>query len=296
MAIVGDHQHRPGEFLQRQGQRQAHVQVQVVGGFVQQQQVGLLPGDQRQRQPGLLATGEIQHHLVAARTAEVEAAEEVTQTLLALAGGDALQVQQRTGLGVQGIELVLGEVADGQVLAALQAAAKGFQLGGQGLDQGRLAGAVGAEQTDARTRRQLQLDRVQDGGLAIAEPAFGEIEQRAGQLVRLAEDEFEGRVDMGRRQLFQAFQGLDPALCLARLGGLGLEAGDVLLHVGALGLLLVIGLLLLRQAFGRGCARSWNSRRDRAPASAGPGAPRDRPRHRGSRGRGRSGSGCRDSP
>lgn len=55
---------------------------------------------------------------------------------------------------------------------------------------------------------------------------------------------------MGRRQLLHPLQGLDPALCLTGLGGLCLEPGDVLLHVRTLGLLLLIGLLLLRQAFG----------------------------------------------
>ncbi|MCY1434120.1 hypothetical protein D9M71_501670 [compost metagenome] len=55
---------------------------------------------------------------------------------------------------------------------------------------------------------------------------------------------------MCRRQLFHALQCLDPALCLASLGGLGLEAGNVLFHVRTLGLLFLVGLLLLRQAFG----------------------------------------------
>ena len=50
---------------------------------------------------------------------------------------------------------------------------------------------------------------------------------------------------MGRRQLFQAFQGLDPALGLLGLGGLGLKARDEFLHVRTLGLLLVVSLLLL---------------------------------------------------
>ena len=55
---------------------------------------------------------------------------------------------------------------------------------------------------------------------------------------------------MGRRQLFHAFQGLDPALGLAGLGSLGLEPCDVAFHVRTLRLLLFKGLLLLGQAFG----------------------------------------------
>ena len=55
---------------------------------------------------------------------------------------------------------------------------------------------------------------------------------------------------MRRTQLFHALQRLDPALRLAGLGRLSLEAGNVLFHVRALRLLLFVGLLLLGQAFG----------------------------------------------
>ena len=252
MAVVGDHQHRAFELLQGHGQRQAHFQVQVVGGFVKQQQVGSLPGDQRQGQTGLFATGEVDHRLVTTVAAEVEATEKIAQRLLAFVAGDALQVQQRTGLGVQGVQLVLGEVADRQVLAALQAAAQRLQLAGQGLDQRRLAGAVGTEQTDTRTRHQLQLDLVQHRPLAIAEAAFGQVQQRAGNLEGFAEAEIERRIHMRRGQLFQALQRLEAALRLAGLGRLGLEAADEVFHVRALRLLLVVGLLLLGQTLDAG--------------------------------------------
>jgi hypothetical protein len=71
----------------------------VVGRFVEQQQVRPVPGDQRQGQARLFATGEIQHRLVDARATEVETAEEVAQGLLALGRRQTLQVQQRAGLG-----------------------------------------------------------------------------------------------------------------------------------------------------------------------------------------------------
>lgn len=119
--------------------------------------------------------------------------------MFALAGGETLQMQQRAGLWIQRIELVLGEVPDGQVLAAQQAAAQLGQVPGQGLDR-RLAGAVGTEQADPRTGHQLQLDLLQHRLVAIAETAFAEIQQRPGDLVRLAETEIERRIDMCRRQ------------------------------------------------------------------------------------------------
>jgi hypothetical protein len=102
MTIVGDHQHRATEFLQGHGQRQAHFQVQVVGRFVEQQQVRPVPGDQRQRQAGLLATGEIQHRLIDPRAPEVEAAEEVAQCLLAL--GRRQRCKCSSGLALESSE------------------------------------------------------------------------------------------------------------------------------------------------------------------------------------------------
>ena len=52
------HQH-DGAFvgLQRFGQGLARIQIEVVGRLIQQQQIGLAPGDQCQRQTRLLATG-----------------------------------------------------------------------------------------------------------------------------------------------------------------------------------------------------------------------------------------------
>src|SRR5690606_25118923 len=105
------------------------------GRLVQQQQVGLAPGNQSQRQTRLLATGKIQHRLVTAIAAEIEPAEKIAQHLLALARSNTLQVQQRAGLCIQCIKLVLGEIADDQVLTTLQPPAQELQLVDQRLDQ-----------------------------------------------------------------------------------------------------------------------------------------------------------------
>ncbi|VVO26674.1 hypothetical protein PS706_04695 [Pseudomonas fluorescens] len=145
---------------------------------------------------------------------------------------------------------MLGEVAHHRILATGQAAGQRRKLARQVLDQCRFTRTVGAEQTDARTRRELQLHFFQDGFVAITQACIGKIQQRAGDLHRLAEHEVERRIDVRRRQFLHALQRLDPALGLAGLGGLGLEAGDVAFHVRALRLLLLVGLLLLGQAFG----------------------------------------------
>ncbi|MNY41582.1 hypothetical protein D3C86_1764110 [compost metagenome] len=71
---------------------------------------------------------------------------------------------------------MLGKIADHQILATLQTTSDGLQLARQILDQGRLAGAVGAKQTQARTGRQLQLDLFQHHLVGIAETAFAQIQ------------------------------------------------------------------------------------------------------------------------
>ena len=90
---MGDQQHGPFKGLQGDGQRVTHFHVEVVGWLVQQQQVGALPGNQRQCQTGLLAAGKIQHRLFDAVALEVKAAEEVAQYLLALIRCQACQMQ-----------------------------------------------------------------------------------------------------------------------------------------------------------------------------------------------------------
>ena len=77
-------------------------------------------------------------------------------------------------------------------------------------------------------------------------------QQRVGQGGRLAEGEMEGRVDVGGGDHFHAFERLDPALRLAGLGRLGLEALDEARQVGDFALLGFVGRLLGGEAGGAG--------------------------------------------
>ncbi len=147
---------------------------------------------------------------------------------------------------------MLGKVADGQMFTGLELAGDQRQGAGQGLDQGGLASAVGPQYADPCPGGQTQFHLFQHRLALVTQGATGQVEQRVGLVVGLAETEAEGRVDMGRAEQFHALQGLESALGLARLGRLGAEPGNVLLHVLALGLLLLVGGLLLAQAFGTG--------------------------------------------
>ncbi len=230
----------------------AHFHVQMVGGLVEQQQIGLLPGDQSQCQPGLFTTGKVQHRLLGTAAVEVEAAKKVAQLLLPGLRRQSGQVQQRAGLRIEAVELVLGKVADRQMLAGLQLTGNQRQAASQGLDQGRLARTIGAEHADTCAGGQLQLDVVQDRRTFVTKHAITQIQQRVGLPVGLAEAEVERRVDMRRAEQLHALQCLESALGLTGLGRLGAEAGDVLLHVFALRLLFLEGGLLLAQTLGAG--------------------------------------------
>ena len=117
-----DHDERALEIGERLRERFAHLDVEVVRGLVEQQQVGALPDDERQREARLLAAREARHRLRHLVAAEVEAAEEIAQLLLALAGRDAAHVPERDLLQAQLVDLVLREVADAQALRAMHLA------------------------------------------------------------------------------------------------------------------------------------------------------------------------------
>ena len=148
------------------------------------------------------------------------------------------------------VHLVLGEVADAQPLGLAPFPRQQGQVAGQDLDQGRFAGAVGTKQADAIAGHQVQFDPVQDQALAITGAAALQHQQGPGQAGRGAEGEVEGAVDVGRGDTLHTLQGLEAALGLTRLGGLGAEAFDETLDAGDLLLLAGEGRLALAEALG----------------------------------------------
>ena len=76
-----DHDDCAGEDAQRLGQCLAHFQIEMVGRFVEQQNVRLAPGDQGQRQACAFAAGKAIDILEGAIAGEIPAAEEVAELL-----------------------------------------------------------------------------------------------------------------------------------------------------------------------------------------------------------------------
>lgn len=128
MTVVRYHHQRAFEIDQRLGQRLAHVEIQVVGRFIEQQQVRALPDDQRQHQPRLLAAREPLGHFADLVALEAETAQIVAQLLLQHPWGDAAQMLQRRFVGAQEFQLVLGEVTQLDAFRQADLAAQRFQV------------------------------------------------------------------------------------------------------------------------------------------------------------------------
>ncbi|MNS66209.1 hypothetical protein D3C72_994110 [compost metagenome] len=176
VAVVGDQQQRAGVALEPVLQPQDSVQVQVVGGLVEQQQVGRAHQGLGQVQAHPPATGEVADAAVHLFVGETKAGQ---QLACAGVGGIAvgaiqLNVQARQGgtvvglLGrgqfgldlaqahvavehivhgqaVEGIDL-LAHVSDAPVTGQLAIAGIGRQLTAQQGEQAGFSGAVGADQ------------------------------------------------------------------------------------------------------------------------------------------------------
>ena len=149
VAVVADDDDRTGELVDRLDQGLAAVDVEMVGGLVEDQELGRVEAHQGQGQPGLLAAGEVAGLGAGLVLAEAEAGEPGAGLLLALAGAADLDVLERGLLGLEVLDLVLGEEADLEAARADQLARHGLEPAGDQLGEGALAVAVAAEQRDA---------------------------------------------------------------------------------------------------------------------------------------------------
>src|SRR5690606_1260075 len=133
----------------------------------QQQQVGFLPGNNGQGQPRLFTAREAFDRAQCFITMKAKTAQIVAQALFRLLGTQALQVQQGAGFQIQGIQLMLGKVANGQMLALGALSGKLSGTLRQGFDQGGLAGAIGAKQTQTAAGTQVDADLSQNGLIGL---------------------------------------------------------------------------------------------------------------------------------
>ena len=152
VTVVADDQNGTGEVLQCQRQGLAHLDVEVVGGFVENQQIRLHPGHAGQRHTGFFTAGKRLDHFQCTVAVETESAEEITDFLFAGLGLQALQNQYARGRGIQRLQLMLGKIANANVLAVGTFAVQQRDFFAKGFQQRGFTGAVGAQQADAMTR------------------------------------------------------------------------------------------------------------------------------------------------
>ena len=198
VAVVGDHQHRAGIFLEVVLEPLDAFGVEVVGRLVEQQDRGLLDQQPGQRDAALLAARQVLDRPVARRAAQrfhrdlelvVERpAVDRVDLVLQLAHllhqrveiGVVLGIAHLRRAGVEAIDHVgdfaravldvlehglgrvelglLRQIADGDVLARPGLAGEVLVDAGHDLHQRRLAGAVGADDADLGALVELQVD------------------------------------------------------------------------------------------------------------------------------------------
>ena len=150
-AVVADHHDRPGEGEQRFLQRAHGIDVQIVGRLVEQQQVGAGFQHLGEMDPVALAAGEHADLLLLVAALEVEVGDIGAAGYLPLS---ELQHVQSAGnflpYGLRIVERVAGlvDIAELHRLADRQRAGIRPLLPGDHAEQGRLAGAVGADDAD----------------------------------------------------------------------------------------------------------------------------------------------------
>ena len=110
IAVVRDEDHRAGELFKRFEQHFLGAQVQVIGGLVEQQEIGRHHQHAGQRVAVALAAGEHADGLEDVVFGEQEAAQDGAQLGVGGARGDLAQVVEHAGVGVELLILILREV------------------------------------------------------------------------------------------------------------------------------------------------------------------------------------------
>jgi hypothetical protein len=226
--VVRDRHHGARERLEVVLQPRHALGVEVVGGLVEQEHVGLLEQHLAQRDAAALAARELRHVGVAGRQAQrvhgdldlvVEIPEVVlVDVLLHLRLLVHQLVEVGVGLGERGADLVeavehpalvrqrelhvaahverrvelrlLRQVADARALVRPRLALKVLVGAGHDAQQARLARAVGPEHADLRARIEREPDVVKDDprGRDHLAQALHDVDELGGQVERLRSD------------------------------------------------------------------------------------------------------------
>src|SRR6185437_14733679 len=145
-AVVRHQEERAREAQQGVLERLAALDVQVVGGLVQDEEVRARDDGARERQSPPLAAGERRHGLLDVLAREEEEPEQVARGWAGQAGAGRDRVEG--AVGVRQLERLLRVVAGLGAVAEPDLAGGGLAAAEQRLEQGRLARAVRPDQGD----------------------------------------------------------------------------------------------------------------------------------------------------
>src|SRR5271156_3233068 len=119
MTIVRNHHQTAVEALQRNAKRLPHLDIEVVGGFVEQQQVGPPRHYQGEGQAGFLAAGKPAYPVEGTVALKAETTQMIAHLLLVAAGefraAEIAQMPECVAIRLQLLQLMLREVADGEI-------------------------------------------------------------------------------------------------------------------------------------------------------------------------------------
>ncbi len=151
-------------------------EVEMVGGLVEQQDVGRGREHARQRRAPRLAAGEVSGVFAAG---EAELLQQMLRHIGIVAGAEpAFHISQRRRHA--GEVRLLGKVTDGRAGLHEARAAIGIDQAGGDLEQRRLAGAVAADKADAVARRDGQLRAIKQRRSAEGQSDVFELDEGRG--------------------------------------------------------------------------------------------------------------------
>ena len=228
--VVRDEHQRALVVLQGHRQGVAHVEVEVVGGLVEEQHRGPAPGDHREREARLLPAGQRRAGMKGHVARESPAAEIVAHRLLGGVRPQLREVLHRAPARTERLHRVLGEVADPRVATAHLLPPEQGQLAREAAQQGRLPRPVAPEQPHPVAGREPESHGLQHGRRAgVAQRRLLELHERGRHLPGARKGEAIGRVGVRGRATGHALELLQAALRLAGLARLVPEA----VHEGA---------------------------------------------------------------
>ena len=157
MHVVRDQDDRAVIDVERLDQRAPALDVEMVGGLVEHQQLRRLAGDERKVEPRLLPARKRCNRHIRLLPAEAEGAEAGADTVGRGVGHEARQVAERRARRLQHVDLMLREIADRELGHPCHGAPIQRQQVRQQLGEGGLAVAVRAEERNPFARVDSQV-------------------------------------------------------------------------------------------------------------------------------------------